>query len=355
MAVTTPQVISFARGVPAPECLASEELAECARAVIENDGRTVLSYGSGAGYTPLRALIGEWFGVPPSRVVLTNGSLNGFVLLAQRLGRGQTVIIEHPTYDRAIKILLESGATIPAVAVDDQGMVAEDLENELRSSSSAAFIYTIPTFQNPTGQTMSAARREQIVAIAQQANVTLFEDDPYGLIRFEGEPLPALFDLSGKQSIYSSSFSKTVAPGLRVGWFILPEELAEEITEAATSTYITPVLLAQATVHEFITRGLFEPNLRRVNGLLKDRRDAMLTALDKHLSGATWSRPKGGYFIWLELPVGTVAKDVIARAEGVTAVAGPDFGGAAHTMRLAYSFVSPEEIETGIERLAAAI
>jgi DNA-binding transcriptional MocR family regulator len=355
VAVTTPQVISFARGVPAPECLASEELAECARAVIENDGRTVLSYGSGAGYTPLRALIGEWFGVPPSRVVLTNGSLNGFVLLAQRLGRGQTVIIEHPTYDRAIKILLESGATIPAVAVDDEGMVAADLENELRSSSTAAFIYTIPTFQNPTGQTMSAARREQIVAIAQQANVTLFEDDPYGLIRFEGEPLPALFDLSGKQSIYSSSFSKTVAPGLRVGWFILPEELAEEITEAATSTYITPVLLAQATVHEFITRGLFEPNLRRVNGLLKDRRDAMLTALEKHFSGATWSRPKGGYFIWLELPVGTVAKDVIARAEGVTAVAGPDFGGAAHTMRLAYSFVSPDEMDAGVERLAKAV
>jgi 2-aminoadipate transaminase len=355
MAVTTPQVISFARGVPAPECLAADELAECARAVIERDGRTVLSYGSGAGYTPLRSLIGEWFGVPPSRVVLTNGSLNGFVLLAQRLGRGQNVIIEHPTYDRAIKILLESGATIPAVAVDDEGMVPEDLENQLRSTSSAAFIYTIPTFQNPTGQTMSLKRRERIVAIAQQANVTLFEDDPYSLIRFEGEPLPALFDLGGKQSIYSSSFSKTVAPGLRVGWFILPEALAEEITEAATSTYITPVLLAEATVHEFITRGLFEPNLQRVNGLLKARRDAMLAALDKHFAGAKWSRPQGGYFIWLELPVGAVAKDVIARAEGVTAVAGSDFGGPAHAMRLAYSFVSPDEIETGIERLAAAV
>src|SRR5204863_901156 len=290
-----------------------------------------------------------------SRVVLTNGSLNGFVLLAQRLGRGQNVIVEHPTYDRAIKILLGAGATIAAVAVDDEGMVPYELENQLRQASTAAFIYTIPTFQNPTGQTMSAARREQIVAIAQQANVTLFEDDPYGLIRFEGESLPALFDLTGKESIYSSSFSKTVAPGLRVGWFILPEGLAAEITETATSTYITPVLLAQATVHEFITRGLFEPNLRRVNGLLKARRDAMLAGLDKHFSGATWSRPQGGYFIWLELPVGTVAKDVIARADGVTAVAGPDFGGPAHSLRLAYSFVSPDEIETGIERLAAAV
>src|SRR3954447_21892572 len=132
MAVTTPQVISFARGVPAPECLAVDELAECARAVLERDGRTILSYGSGAGYAPLRSLIGEWFGVPPSRVVLTNGSLNGFVLLAERLARGQHVIIEHPPYDRAIKILLAAGATIPAVAVDDQGMVADNLENQLR-------------------------------------------------------------------------------------------------------------------------------------------------------------------------------------------------------------------------------
>jgi 2-aminoadipate transaminase len=355
VAVTTPQVISFARGVPAPECLAVDELAECARAVIERDGRTILSYGSGAGYAPLRTLIGEWFGVSPSRVVLTNGSLNGFVLLAQRLARGQSAIVEVPTYDRAIKILLGAGATIPGVGVDDQGMVPDELENQLRQNPSNAFIYTIPTFQNPTGQTMSRERRERIVAIAQQAGVPLFEDDPYGLIRFEGESLPALFDLSGKESIYSSSFSKTVSPGLRVGWFILPEALAEEITEAATATYITPVLLAQATVHEFISRGLFEPNLRRVNGLLKARRDAMLAALEKHFVGAEWSRPQGGYFIWLELPTGTIAQDVIARAEGVTAVAGPDFGGAANTMRLAFSFVSPDEIETGMERLAAAV
>ena len=186
-------------------------------------------------------------------------------------------------------------------------------------------------------------------------NVTLFEDDPYSLIRFDGEPLPALFDLGGKQSIYSSSFSKTIAPGLRVGWFILPEELAGEITETAASTYITPVLLAEATVHEFITRGLFEPNLQRVNVLIKARRDAMLAALDKHFSGASWTRPQGGFFVWLTLPAGTDAKDVIDRAEGVTAVAGPEFGGPPNAMRLAFSFVSPDEIETGVERLAAAV
>jgi len=355
MAVTTPQVISFARGVPAPECLAVDELAECARAAIERDGKTILSYGSGAGYTPLRELIGEWFGVHPSRIVLTNGSLNGFVLLARQLGRGKSVFIEYPTYDRAIKILLEAGATLAAVTIDQDGIVLEELENQLRQNPNTGFLYTIPTFQNPTGQTQSEPRRRQVVTLAEQQNLLLFEDDPYSLIRFEGEALPALFDLTEKRSIYSSSFSKTVAPGLRVGWFILPEQLAADLTEAATSSYITPVLLAQATVHEVITRSLFEPNLKRVNGLIKARRDAMLAALDKHFTGATWTRPQGGYFVWLTLPVGTVAKDVIDRAEGVTAVAGPEFGGPAHTMRLAYSFVSPDEIETGIERLAAAV
>ena len=355
MAVTTPQMISFARGVPAPECLAADDLAECARAAVERDGKTILSYGSGAGYAPLRELLGEWFKVPASRIVLTNGSLNGFVLLAQQLGRGRSVLVEYPTYDRAIKILVESGATVAAVAMDEDGIVPEELENKLRLNPNPGFLYTIPTFQNPTGQTLSEPRRKLIVSLAEQQNLVLFEDDPYSLIRFEGEPLPALFDLTDKKSIYSSSFSKTIAPGLRVGWFILPEELAVDLTEAATSSYITQVLLAQATVHEFITRGLFEPNLQRINGLLKARRDAMLSALDKYFSGATWTKPNGGFFTWVTLPEGTVAKDVIDRAEGVTAVAGPDFGGPANTMRLAYSFVSPDEIETGVERLAAAI
>jgi DNA-binding transcriptional MocR family regulator len=239
--------------------------------------------------------------------------------------------------------------------MDADGIVLGELENQMRQNQDAAFLYTIPTFQNPTGQTLSEPRRRELVALAEQQSLLLFEDDPYSLIRFEGQSLPALFDLTEKRSIYSSSFSKTIAPGLRVGWFILPDELAASLTEAATSSYITPVLLAQATVHEFITRGLFEPNLKRVNGLIKARRDAMLAALDKHFSGATWTRPQGGYFIWLTLPVGTDAKDVIGRAEGVTAVAGTDFGGPPNTMRLAYSFVSPDEIETGVERLAAAI
>ena len=349
------KTISFARGVPAPECLAVDELADCAEAVLKQDGKAILSYGSGAGYMPLREHIGQWYGVDASRVVVTNGALQGFVLLARRLARAQHVLIEEPTYDRAIKILKESGATLGTVALDDEGIRLESLEDAMRVAEHPAFLYTIPTFQNPSGRTMSEARRRRLVELAGFFNLQVVEDDPYGLVRYDGEPQPTLFELSERRFIYSSSFSKTISPGLRVGWYILPEELAGEIAEDAASTYITPVLLNQAIAFEFIRRGNFEPNLERINGLLKTRRDAMLAALEQHLSGCTWTRPEGGYFVWLEFPEGTDAKTVLDAAKGVTFVPGVDCGGQPNTARLAFSFVSPDEIELGVERIAAAL
>jgi DNA-binding transcriptional MocR family regulator len=345
----------LARGVPAPECLPEQELADCARAVLEQDGKTILSYGSGAGYAPLRELIAGWSNVPASRVLLTNGALQGFVLLAQQVGEGRSVIVESPTYDRPLKILREMGVEVWSVGMDEDGLTPQELEGALAEGRQPAFLYTIPTFQNPSGRSLPEARRREIVGIAETNGLTLLEDDPYGLIRFEGETPPALFDLSRERTIYTSSFSKTIAPGLRVGWYILPPALATQVTERANATYITPVLLSQATVFEFINRGSFEPNLRRVIELLRVRRDAMLAALEKHFAGASWSSPEGGYFIWLELPQGTSAQQVLERAEGVTAVLGTDFGGGYNTLRLAFSYVSPEEIELGIERLAAAL
>jgi DNA-binding transcriptional MocR family regulator len=352
---TVTEPISFARGVPAPDCLPEQELADCAREVLERDGKTILSYGSGAGYTPLRELIGEWFKVHPHQVIITNGGLQGFVLLAQHFGRGQTVYAESPTYDRPLKILLENAMSVVQIQMDDQGLIPSAVEDAFRANPAPAFFYTIPTFQNPSGRTMPEDRRRQLVAHAQAAGTLIVEDDPYGLIRFEGTAPPAIFDLARDLTIYTSSFSKTISPGLRVGWYIVPESLAAPLIERANSTYITPALLSEAVVYEFIRRGSFEPNLKRINELLKARRDAMLAALDKHMSGATWSHPEGGYFIWLELPDGVSGKQVLERAEGVTAVLGTDFGGAYNTLRLAYSFVSPDEIDEGIARLAAAV
>ena len=350
--------ISFARGVPAPECLPVEELADCARAAVERDGRTVLSYGPVGGYAPLREWIAERHGIEPARVLITNGSLQGFVFLAQRFA-GARVLVERPTYDRPLKILRGLGVDVEAVQMDDEGLDPDALADTLRRGSKPAFLYTIPTFQNPSGRTLSAERRERIAALVREHELLVLEDDPYGLVRFEGEAPRTLFELEGGTYVaYSSSFSKTIAPGLRVGYFVLPEELERELEATAVSTYITPVLLGQATVHEFLRRGNFESNLERVRELIGARRDAMLEALDEEFpEGVRWSRPDGGYFLWLDLPEGVDARELLARAEeaGVTFVPGADFGDAPNTARLAYSFVSPDEIREGVRRLAALL
>jgi 2-aminoadipate transaminase len=356
------QPISFARGVPAPECLPVEELADCARAAVERDGGVVLNYGSPGGYAPLREWLAARHAVEPARVVITNGSLQGFLLLATCLvGRGP-VVVEAPTYDRPLKLLTTLGAEVFGLPVDEEGLDVESLEVLMRHGVRPAFLYTIPTFQNPSGRTLSKARRRRLVRLARRHDLLIVEDDPYGLVRFEGGVPPTLFDLDGGANVvYASSFSKTIAPGLRVGYLVLPSGLASEIEAEATSTYITPALLAQATAFEYLRRGRFETNLARTRGLLRVRRDTMLAALERELPRARWSHPEGGYFLWLELPDGGRASDLTARAAaaGVTFVPGTDFflpgAGGDRAARLAYSFATPAEIEEGIARLASAV
>ena len=354
--------ISFARGVPSPDVLPVAELADCAKAAIERDGAGALSYGSGGGYAPLRDWVAARHAVPAERVLLLNGSLQGFVFLATHfLAAGpRRVLVEAPTYDRPLKILAGLGAEVVAVPQDEQGLDLDALEQALDAGEKPAFLYTIPTFQNPSGRTLPPERRRRLAELARDRELLVLEDDPYGLVRFEGEPPPTLFELEGGRRIaYSSSFSKTVAPGVRVGYLILPDELAGAIEAIAVSTYISPVFLSQATVWEFVRRGNFEPNLEHVRELLRLRRDAMLGALERELPEATWSRPEGGYFLWLDLPVD--AGELLERATttGVTFVRGADFFPAARggerSARLAYSFVSPDEIETGIARLAELV
>jgi DNA-binding transcriptional MocR family regulator len=352
-------MISFARGVPAPECLAVEELAECARAALERDGRAILSYGPGGGYGPLREWLAERHGVEPGRVVVTSGSLQGFVFLAEQLVRpGTRVLVETPTYDRPLKILTRLGAEIVGVPMDEDGLVPDELPE-----GDFAFLYTIPTFQNPSGRTLSLERRRRLAALARERGLLVLEDDPYGLVRYEGEPLPSLFELAeGEGVAYASSFSKTVAPGLRVGWFVLPAQLAQEIEALAVSTYISPPYLSEATVLEFARSGGFEPNLERVNGLLRERRDTMLEALARELpDDASWTQPEGGYFVWLDLPSGPPAAELFAAAEqaGITFVKGTDFfpggRGGEQSLRLAFSYVSPDEIAEGVSVLGSLV
>jgi DNA-binding transcriptional MocR family regulator len=352
------ETISFARGIPAPELLPVAELADCARAAIERDGRTILNYGAAGGYGPLRDWIAARHGAGRDRVVLTNGSLQGLAFLARELVPKGRVLVEMPTYDRPLKLLAEMGAEVTAIPVDDEGLDVDALAAEL-SASPASFLYTIPTFQNPTGRTLSEDRRRRLVELAREHGLLVVEDDPYGLVRFEGDPPPTLFELAdGEGVVYGSSFSKTIAPGARVGYLVLPEPLAKDVTASATATYITPSLVGEAAVYEFVRRGLLETNLARVREGLKARRDAMLEALDRELgSSARWSRPDGGYFLWLELGAEIDARELlgVAEAAGVTFVPGVDFGGPPNSLRLAFSFVDVAAVAEGIARLASLV
>ena len=356
--------ISFARGAPAPECLDAELLASCATAALERDGATILSYGAGGGYGPLRELLAERHGVDPARVFATAGGLQGFDLYAtvQLLRRPGRVLVEAPTYDRPLKLLRWRGVDVVGIPMDDEGLDPDALEAELRSGGDVSFLYTIPTFQNPSGRTLGEERRRRIVELSAEHDLHVLEDDPYRLVRYVGEPVPSIHSLEGGGRVtFTSSFSKTVAPGLRVGWFVVPEAMRADYDDRAVSTYISPPLLPQAIVHELFARGAFEPNLERIRGILGAQRDAMLSSLEGELAGrAAWSTPEGGYFVWLDLEEGTDASALLGRATeaGVTFVRGSDFfagGGGASAARLAFSYEPPERIAEGVRLLASLL
>jgi DNA-binding transcriptional MocR family regulator len=356
--------ISFARGAPSPECIDRVLVAACATAALERDGTAILSYGTGGGYGPLRELLGERHEVDPGRVFVTTGGLQGFVFysavqLARRPGR---VLVEAPTYDRPLKLLRWQGVDVVQIPMDEEGLDPDALEAELGRGGEISFLYTIPTFQNPSGRTLSEARRRRIVELCRAHGLDVLEDDPYGLVRYEGIAPPSLHALEGGERVtFTSSYSKTAAPGLRVGWFVVPEELRADFDDRVVSTYISPPLLPQAIVHELHARSSFEPNLARIRGILGAQRDAMLGALEAELEGrATWSRPEGGYFLWVDLP-GVDTAELLVRATdaGVTFVRGSDFfpagGEGGSSARLAFSYESPERIIEGINILAGLV
>ena len=250
--------ISFARGAPSPECLDPKLVADCVEAALARDGRTILAYGPGGGYGPLREVLAERHGVSPGRVFLTAGGLQGFVhYLAVQLGRRPgRVLVEGPSYDRPLKLLRLQGVETVALPMDDEGLDVDALEAELDGGGEVSFLYSIPTFQNPSGRTLGLERRRRLAALVAERGLDVLEDDPYGAVRYDGEPQPSLHELEGGERVaFTSSFSKTVAPGLRVAWYVVPDELAAPYDDRAVSTSITPPLLPQAVVHELLDAG----------------------------------------------------------------------------------------------------
>jgi 2-aminoadipate transaminase len=346
--------------MPGPDLLPIEEFADCARAALQRDGATALNYGPPGGYPPLRDWIAERHGVDPKRVMVTNGSLQGFSFVARHLvKRGARFFVEAPCYDRSLSILRRLGAEVEQVELADDGLDVDALAASLRAGD---VVYTIPTFQNPSGRTLSRENRTRLVELAREREALVFEDDPYGELRFEGEALPRLYELTGGEGVvFLSSFSKTVAPGIRTGYVVLPEELVPEIEALVLENYVSPAIFVEAALYDFVTGGRYEPNLERVRAGLGLRRDAMMSALEKELGdSASWSHPEGGYFLWLDLPAGVRGDTLLTSAaeEDVTFIKGADFffhGGGEESARLAFSFATPDEIEEGIARLGRLV
>ncbi|MEO8687249.1 MAG: PLP-dependent aminotransferase family protein [Solirubrobacteraceae bacterium] len=358
-------VISFARGVPAPEMLPVQELAECSRRAVIRHGHTALNYGAPGGFSPLREWIARGHGVDASRVLVTPGSLVAMNLLVRHLlPVRRRVIVEAPTYDRMLHLLAGTGAEIVTIANTEAGIELDRLRELLAAGPAPAFLYLLPTFHNPTGRTVGHAQRERLTELALEYELVVVEDDPYGLLRLDGRPLPSVHGLLGDRGghelgVFMSSFSKTVAPGLRVGYAVLPESMVAPLQALATALYISPPLLAQAQLFEFLDAGLLDLHVERLTALLRPRRDALLDGLGDALpDGARLTRPDGGYFAWLDLPAPFEASrlEELGRAAGVTFVPGAAFfpaAGGERSARLSFSYPSAEEIRAGAERLAA--
>jgi 2-aminoadipate transaminase len=353
--------ISFARGAPSLDIVDVEGLSEASRQAFAEDPAGTTAYGTSVGYVPLREWVAEQHGVDVDQVLVTNGSMQADAFLFQLLvNPGDAVIVESPTYDRTLLNLRQRGADIRMVELETDGIDVDALEGLLEDGLRPTLAHIIPNFQNPAGYTLSAPKREKLLSLAAKYDFTLFEDDPYVAIRFEGDTLPTMLskDTAG-QVVYASSFSKTVCPGIRVGYLVGPAAVIKQIQGIATNTYISPNMVAQSIVNQFCRSGRIDTAIATVKDALRARRDALVTALERELPEAVFAPPSGGYFMWVVLPeeVNVAELENAARERDVLFVKGTDFllEGGENTLRLAYSGVTPEQIDEGITRLADAV
>ena len=358
--VTSPATITLARGAPSLDIVAVDDLRAAADAAFTKDPAGAFSYGTSAGYKPLVEWIAKRQGVAPEQVVATNGSMQADAFLFQSLVQpGDVVVVEAPSYDRTLLALRQLGAELLAIPLEEDGIDVAALESALEGGARPTLAHIIPNFHNPAGCTLSEDKRRRLVELAAEYDFVLFEDDPYVELRFAGDPLPTMLSMDESDHVvYASSFSKTVCPGIRVGYLAGPEGLIGDIRKLATSTYISPNMVAQAIVAEFCESGAVESSIETVKNALRERRDILCAALERELPDAKFVVPQGGYFLWVELPEGTdvAAMAELAKEKGVVFVKGTDFllEGGENTFRIAYSGVPADQIDEAVSRLAAA-
>jgi DNA-binding transcriptional MocR family regulator len=357
---STGPTISFARGAPSLDIVDVDGLRDAAVRAFESDPAGTTAYGTSVGYPRLRSWIADHHGVEPERVLVTNGSMQADAFLFEHLVRsGEEVIVERPSYDRTLLSLRERGARLHAVELEPDGIDTRALADLLDGGSAhPRLAHIIPNFQNPAGYTLSLEKRRALLELAARHDFVVFEDDPYVALRFRGETLPTMLSMDPDRVVYASSFSKTVCPGIRVGYLVGPAQMIGEIARLATNTYISPNMVAQSIVYEFCASGAIDRSIETVKTALAARAETLAEALRRDLPEAEFETPEGGYFMWVTLPPDTDvhALHTASAERGVSFVKGTDFllEGGENTLRLAYSGVTPEQIDTGIGRLAEA-
>ncbi len=358
--------ISFARGAPSADILPVDAVREATAKSLESDWERALSYGTGIGHPGLCEWVArEFHGIEPEQVMFTNGSMEAAALLFRYLIEpGDRVIVEQPSYDRTLLLLGRTGAEIVGVPLESDGLEIAAFEAALEGGP-VKLAHVIPNFHNPAGCTLSAAKRERLVELAAERDFWIFEDDPYRLVAFDefegnGELPPTMLstDASG-HVIHASSFSKTVSPGVRVGYLAGPAEQIQTLAKRGSEHYISPNMLAESMVLELCRSGALAKNIEFVNGALAERRDALVEALGDQIPEAEFVVPGGGYFLWIDLPdeYDTVAALEAAKGEGVAFVAGPDFmlEGGRSSLRLSFASVPADRVAEGVGRLVAAL
>jgi DNA-binding transcriptional MocR family regulator len=335
-------------------------LGECAQYVLEHYGPDVMQYGAGAGFEPLVEYLAEQAGVNPKRVIVGQGSLLLQDFIARSLlGPGEVAYVENPTYDRTILTMLRPGSEVRGITMQPDGMDVDQLASDLLKGEKPALVYTIPDFQNPTGIVLSLEKRERLASLAERYGFWIIEDVPYRKLRYSGEELPTLFDLAPQRVMQMSSFSKLIGPGLRVGYVILPDALSAGLLRFVEETYICPTYLVQGMVYDFIRRGWLTENVVALKAMYPPRLQAMLAALDEHMGSlASWTRPEGGFFVGVHLKGDVQQSDLLKRASaaGLALTDGRDFytnDGGENFIRLPFCALTPEQIFTGVERLAS--
>ncbi len=366
-----PGVISFGGGLPAPDVFPVEEFKAACIKVLNEYGPQALQYGTTEGYTPLREMIARHSekylpNVTTDNILITSGSQQALDLIGKIfINRGDRILVESPTYLGALQAWNAYGAEYVSVPSDENVMMTEKLEAALRTGPK--FIYVLPNFQNPTGATIPLERRKQLIALADRYGVPIIEDDPYGQIRYEGEHLPSVvaLDSSNRKTdgcyignvIYLSTFSKILAPGIRLAWVVAPPEVILKLVQAKQGADLNTSAFNQITAYEVGRGGFLDKHVITIRNCYRERRNVMLDALTEHMpDGVKWTHPLGGLFLWATLPEGMNTTELlqVAVAEKVAYVPGTSFfanGGGENTMRLNFSYSKPDLINEGIARL----